>query len=85
MGIYLPGTETLGCVVWPGAGIACSQGVPPNFYPPYMNVGLLMPIPPLPPFCITLLSPHLFAPPTYLDECGFFKSLVVKLPYSSIF
>ena len=33
------------------------------------------------------LSTHLHnsAPPTHLDEYGFFKSLVVGLPYSSIF
>ena len=30
-------------------------------------------------------SPHLSAPPTHLNECGFFKSLVLRLPYSSIF
>ena len=38
MGIYLPGTGTLGCVVWPGAGITCSQGISPNFHPSYVNV-----------------------------------------------
>ena len=33
------------------------------------------------------LSAHLCnsTPPTHLDECGFFKSLVVRLPYSLIF
>ena len=29
MGLYLPSAGTLGCVVWPSAGIAHSQGVPP--------------------------------------------------------
>ena len=38
MGIYLPGAGTLGYVVWPGAGIAGSQDIPPGFYPPYANV-----------------------------------------------
>ena len=38
MGVYLPGAGTLGCVVWAGAGIACCQGIPPDFYPPYVNV-----------------------------------------------
>ena len=40
IGISLPGAGTLGCTVWPGAGITCSQGIPPEFYPPHMNVGL---------------------------------------------
>ena len=34
MGIYLPGARTLGCEVWPGAGI------PPNIYLPHVSVGL---------------------------------------------
>lgn len=32
MGIYFPGTGTLACVVWPGAGITCSQAKPPNIF-----------------------------------------------------
>ena len=28
MGIYLPNAGTLGCVVWPGAGISHFQGIP---------------------------------------------------------
>ena len=37
------------------------------------------------------MSPHVFmhlclsTPPTYVDECGFFNSLVVRLPFSLIF
>ena len=55
MGIYLPGTENLGCIVWPGAGIAHSQGIPPDFYPPHMNVGPPGPVQlPPPPLCTTL-------------------------------
>ena len=59
MGIYLPRAGALGCGVWPGAGIACSQGNPPSFYPPYLNVGLSNPLspPPLhstPPLCASL-------------------------------
>ena len=85
MSLYFPGAGTLGCAVWPGAGISCSQGVPPDFYPPHVNVGL--------PFC---WSPWLLthchhpasspprlpvsAPPTHLDKYFFFKSLVVELP-----
>ena len=45
--------------------------------------------PPLPPAtaCPKSSPPQLpiSAPPTSLDECFFFKSLVVRLPYSSIF
>ena len=33
------GAGTLGCVVWPGAGIACSPGVSSAFYWPQVNVG----------------------------------------------
>ena len=32
-----------------------------------------------------LPAPWLPTPPTHLDECGFSKSLVVRLPYISIF
>ena len=45
MGIYLPGTGTLGCVVWPGSGILHSWGIPPDFYPPHVNVGQTIPLP----------------------------------------
>ena len=90
MGIYSPHAGTLSCVIWLGAGIAHSQGITSIFYLPHVNVGALMPI--LPPPLHT--TPHLLAfppylhvstPPPHLDECGFFKSLVVGLPYSSIF
>ena len=55
MGISRPGAGTLGCAVCPGAGIAHSQGIPADFYPPHMNVGPPMPIlPPLPPLCAIL-------------------------------
>ena len=48
MGIYLPSAGTLGCAVWPGAVITHSQGVPPHFHPPHMNVGTpILPPPPL--------------------------------------
>ena len=69
MGIYVPGTVILGGVVWPGAGTAHSQDIPPDFYPPYVNMGPPMPIPPLPlplhthhvswPFCSISVSPPL--------------------------
>ena len=90
--IYLPSAGTLGCVVWPGAGIAGSQGNPPDFYPSQVNVGLLVPVLPLPlpvhptlHLCVSPPCLRFSTPPTHLDESGFFKSLVVGLPYSSIF
>ena len=45
MGIYLPGTGTLGYADWSGAGFAGSQGILPNFYPPHVNVGPPVPLP----------------------------------------
>ena len=94
MGIYLPSARILGSVVWLRAGIASSQsiphsrGIPPYFYPSCVYTA---------PFVWQHLSqhhtasPHLSAhlrnssPSTCLDECGFFKSLVVRLPYSLLF
>ena len=51
MGIYLPCAGTLDSVVWNGVEIPHSQGIPPDFYPPPVNVG-----PPIlpPPLCATL-------------------------------
>ena len=83
MGVYLPGARTLGYVVWPGAGMLLPW-YPSQFLSIIVNVELTFP---LPPFGATLgLSPfphlHFSTPPTSLDECGFFNSLVVGLPYS---
>ena len=78
VGIYLPGSGTLGWEVWCGAGIPrstgfpCSRGVPSHFYLPHMGVG-----PPVLHLCVS-------APPTCLDECDFFNSIVVRLPFNSI-
>ena len=72
-----------------GAGITLSQGITPEFYLPHLNVGTLVLLLLLP-LCTTL-SPslstglHISASPTRLDECGFFKALVVGLQYSLIF
>ena len=76
MGIYLLSTGTLGLAVWPGVRITHSQGIHPDFYLPHVNVGprylpLLLPL-------HSTLSLH----PSQLDECGFFKSLIVGLPFS---
>ena len=70
MGTYLPDAEILGYAVWPGAGITGSQGIPPDFYLPHVSVGL------------PILHFYISVPPTHLDECDFFNSLVVRLPYS---
>ena len=64
-------------------------GVPPDFYPPHVNVGLPVLLAaallPLPKPChhhtmSSLPQLSISTPPTHLDEYGFFKSLVVKLP-----
>ena len=39
-GTSLPSSGTLGCVVWSGAGNDHSQGIPPDFYPPHVNIEL---------------------------------------------
>ena len=77
-GIYLLGNGNLGCVVWPGAGMAQSQGIHPDFYLPHVHVGPPVPIPPLPQplhatLCLLTSLPCLSisALPTHLDECGF--------------
>ena len=58
MEIYFPSAGTLGSVVWPGAGVARSQGICPDFYLPQVNVGL--PIPRLPRLSVPVhLSLHL--------------------------
>ena len=75
MRLYSSTTRTLGCAIWPGAGIASSSVVPPGFYPPHVNVG--------PPvswaaayICFTVPH-HISVPLTHQDECFLFKSLVV--------
>ena len=87
MGIYLPGTGTLGCMVSPGAGIARFQGIPPDFLSTIHECGVVHSAAATASPCHTAslgLSAQLHdsASPTHLDECGFFKSLVVRLPYS---
>ena len=68
MRAYPPSGETLYYAVWPGTGKADSHGIPPDFYPPHMNVGLwvLPPLllalcpgsatPPLPPIWVSVVS-----------------------------
>ena len=83
--VLFPSVGILDCTMWTWAGKAHSPGVPPSLYPPQVNVG-----PPIPQAVSTaalLQPPHhiLAAPFTCLDECFFFKSLVVRLPYSLVF
>ena len=84
---FLPGARTLGCAV-------CLA--PQRFLPvyPHANVGpptppaAASPTPVLQPLpCLVSSPPQLpiSTPPTSLDECFFFNSLVVRLPCSSIF
>ena len=75
--LYLPSAGALGCMV-------CLTPQLFLLVYPHTNVG-----PPSPPATALLrvLSTQLpfSAPPTSLDECFFFNSLVVRLPYSSMF
>ena len=69
-------------------GSLAPKGIIPGFYPLHVSVGLPVLLPS--PLCTTPClhaSPSILVtdPLTHLDECGFIKSLVVRLPYSSIF
>ena len=77
MRLYFPGAGTLGYVVWPGAGISCSPGIP-DVGPPVQPTAASLP----PDYVLSTLAPRL-CHPTHLDECSFFKSLVVRLPCDS--
>ncbi|KAF6094767.1 hypothetical protein HJG60_011865 [Phyllostomus discolor] len=70
MGIYLPGTGTLGWGAWCGAGTPHSQYIPPKFLSTTHGLGTS-------PF-------HVSTPPTSLDGCGLFNSTVVRLPLNLI-
>ena len=80
-----PGTGTLGCCICHAPQFVLPVYLHANVGPPspqsYASLGL--PATALP----WVLSTQLLvsAPPTSLDECFFFNSLVVRLPYSSIF
>ena len=58
-----------GLGAWCGAGTPCSRDIPPESYPPRMNVG-------------SAHSASLSS--TSLDGCGFFNSVVVRLPCNLI-
>ena len=70
MGTYLSGTGSLGWGARCGAGVPCSQNVPPQFLPTTRVCGTS-------PFCFSV-------PPTIVNGCGFFNSIVVSLPFNSI-
>ena len=55
---------------WCWAGTPCSQDIPPEFFSSTYEYGTSL-------FCIC-------APSTSLDGCGFFNSIVVRLPFNSI-
>ncbi|KAF6119876.1 hypothetical protein HJG60_010259 [Phyllostomus discolor] len=57
MRLSLSGTKSLSWAVWSGAGIACSQGISPHFYPPHVNMASHIPLPQLLPLHATLPSP----------------------------
>ena len=67
---YLPGTGIMGWGTWCGAGTPQSWDIPPEFLSTIRGWGTSL-------FCVC-------APPTSLDGCGFFNSVVVTLPLSSI-
>ena len=71
MGTYLPGTGMLSSGAWCGPRTPCSWDVPPKFLSTTCGHGTS-------PFRIC-------APPTSLDGCSFFNSIVVRLPFNSIF
>ena len=70
VGTYLPGTGTLGWGAWCVFETPCSRDIPPEFYPAHLCVG--------PAYCGS--GPD----STSLDGCGFFNSVVVRLPFSFI-
>ena len=90
----LPGSGTLGCTVWPRAGMACSPDVPPSFYLPHMNVQppfhspLLPPLPLLLPHCVLsapapCLCPGSLSPPVLSVWMNISSlNLGCQLPYS---
>ena len=71
MGTYLPGTGTLDSGASVGLGLTpLSSGIPPEFLSTTHGLGT---------------SPmHVSDPPTNLDGCGFFNSVIVRLPFNLI-
>ena len=71
MGSHLPGTKTLGWEAWCGARTPCSWDIPPEFLSTTHGCGTS-------PFYSQPLLPC-------LDGCGFLNSVVIRLPFNSIF
>ena len=69
-GTYLPGTGMLSSGAWCGPRTPCSWDVPPKFLSTTCGCRTSL-------FCIC-------TPPTSLDVCDFFNSVVVRLPFNSI-
>ena len=70
VGTYLPGTGTLGWGAWCGVGTSWSSDIPPKFLSTICGCGTS-------PFCLCV-------PLASLNECAFFNSTVVRLPFNSI-
>ena len=68
VGTYLPGTGTLDWGPGVGLGLFTPEIALPNFYPRGCGARA---------FCVC-------APPTSHDTCGFFYSIVVRLPFNTI-
>ena len=83
MGTYLPGSGTLGWVVWCGAGNPSFERYPSRFL--FTTHGCRTACSTSPCLSALLHVSHISMPPIRLDECGFLNSLVVGLPYSLIF
>ena len=69
-GDFISGIGTLHWRAWCGVGALHSQDMPPEFLSSMHGCG------------ISLF--HVSVPPTSLDGCGFFNSVVVRLPFNSI-
>ena len=80
MGIYFSHAGTLGCAICPRAAMALFQGIPPNFYPPYVNVGSsVLPLPlPLHVTAFLHTSPLVSATPPLLPVWMNVASLILS-------
>ena len=70
VGTYLPSTGTLGWGPWCGIGSHHCWNSPPEFLSTTCGCGTS-------PFCV-------WAPPTSVDGCGFFNSVVIRLLFNSV-
>ena len=70
MRTYLLGIGTLGWGSWCEAGTPCSQDIPPEFLSTTPRCGTS--------------TFHVHTPPTSLDGCGFFDSVVIRLLFNPV-